>query len=105
MTTFEPPKTLRGIRESAHKSIREAERQLGVPRSSLSNYERGLRELPSGLARLMAEFYGSTVEEVVKAAGMDRLRAERDWLRREAAEEAEAQPEAPRRRRKVADQP
>ncbi len=60
--------TLKEIRISAGKTIKETAQALGVTRSAVTNYETGVRLLNIAQILLLAEFYDTTEREVIESA-------------------------------------
>lgn len=59
--------TLREMREQNKKSRREVAAALQVSVQAVSNYECGLRSIELGQVLRLAELYGESAEDVIKA--------------------------------------
>jgi transcriptional regulator with XRE-family HTH domain len=57
---------LRELRESKGLSLREAERQTAIQRSTLSRLERGKTSLSWNVARKLAVLYSVTLDEIMQ---------------------------------------
>lgn len=59
--------TLKDLRESANKTCAEAAQVLGVTMSAIYNYENGIRCISLEQVLMLADMYGVTAEEVIRA--------------------------------------
>ena len=59
--------TLKDLRESANKTCAEVAQALGVANSSYYSYEQGVRRIGLEQVLMLADMYGVTAEEVIRA--------------------------------------
>lgn len=60
--------TLKDLRTSAGKTVKETAAVLGIAVSSYYNYEQGIRTLNISQVLLLAKFYDCSEKEVIEAA-------------------------------------
>lgn len=59
--------TLKELRQQCGKTAQDIARALGIPRSTYSNYEQGIRQIDLHLILPLAKIIGVSAEEIIEA--------------------------------------